>query len=130
MVHLLERLEALGTVMGAVKSEGGHGDGAFSQFGLSIFEAGVSQRRVDGVAVVIESGLYYSRLSEGLLHRLQQLGRDVPVGRSVLPPVDDELEVVVREGDLGGRELEVIGMPCATQEVEVTVKGSAGVSGA
>ena len=66
MVHLLERLEALGTVMGAVKSEGGHGDGAFSQFGLSIFEAGVSQRRVDGVAVVIESGLHYSRLSESL----------------------------------------------------------------
>ena len=130
MVHLLERFEALGTVMGAVKSESGHGDGAFSQFVLGVFEAGVSQRRVDGVAVVIESGFHYSRLSESLLHRLQQLGRDVPVGRSVLPPVDDELEVVVREGGLGGRKLEVVGMPGASQVVEVPIKGCAGMSGA
>ena len=128
MVHLLERFEAFGTVMGAVKRESGHCDGAFSQFCLSVFKAGVSQRRVDGVAVVIESGLYYSRLSEGLLHRLQQLGRDVPVGGCVFPPVDDKLEVVVRESGLGGGKLEVVGMPGASQVVEVTVKGCAGMS--
>ena len=116
--------------MGAVKSESGHGDGAVSEFSLGVFEARVSQRRVDGVAVVIESGLHYSRLSEGILHRLQQLGRDVPVGRSVLPPVDDKLEVVMRESGLGGGELEVVGMPGATQVVEVVIKGCAGMSGA